>query len=621
MAIERPQYSQGQTLGAADFRAEQRYHRDARRRHALGPHTWGIVLGLELVEQPDPADATVVDIMLRPGLATDGYGCELMVDAALRLDPAAFSAFYDLAHRSVWLAYDEVTSGHDANRYDDCLPGRQTRVTEGYRIVVDPAPPTHDEIDIAGQPGVVVPDGGSLPAGAVAVPDDESIPYQTLPDTASSRWLVRLGDVKWDGTTAQFRSADPGALTNGRHYAGLVADHLLGADGTLRIAPRDDPDADAPDPDAADFVRVEGRLRVEGRINAEKDVHMEASVVRFMDPPPAPSSPPGPAIPPITISRVPGVAGAQQLWLQLGDSADDANRLLVGPGTATPNADQVSISAAGHAYLPTGNALLSLGTLGFASRTRQMIDLWGDKHQYGVGVQSGTLYQRSDNDFAWFRGGVHNDNRGDAGAGGAVAMKLTNPAGLRVFAPMATTNGLVVGSGGDDQVRTRHLVGKGSGNDNLDNLYLNFNNGFDVVVGNMGGLHSSLQVSGDLRVQGAVASVIEIWTDTVRLQNHNLTVPQPWSRPIPFGWFTSITSAFVVLQGFSLFANENVPGFDSFGHVALATNIPQHVMVTLDGVNGVSEVHGRYFCSESDVNAQGDNTVMFTVVVIGRRAP
>ena len=620
-AIERPQYTQGQTLGAADFRAEQLYHRNASRRHLLGPHTWGIVVGMELVEAPNPIDATVVDVIVRPGLASDGYGRELMVDAALRLDPGAFSAFSDLAHRAVYLAYDEVSTGHDANRYDDCLPGRQTRVTEGYRIVVDPTPPTHDDIDIAGQRGVVVPSGGSLPAGAVAIPDDESIPFQTLPDAESVRWLVRLGDVKWDGTTGQFRPADPGALTNGRRYAGLIADHLLGTHGTVQIAPRDDPDnTTTPDPDAADFATVYGRLRVKGRINAEKDVHLESSAVRFVDPPPVPPAPPGPAKPPIAISRVPGAAGAQQMWLQLGDAADDANRLLIGPGTATPTPDQVSISAAGNAYFPKGNAVLAVGTLGFASKTRQMIDLWGDKQQYGVGVQSGTLYQRSDSDFAWFRGGTHSDTRGDAGAGGTVAMKLTNPDGLRVYAPMATTGGLVVGSGGDDQVRTRHVMGKQSGNDTLDHLYLNYNNGFDVVVGNMVGIRSNLSVSGDLRVQGVVSSVVEIWSQTVRLNNGGSATPRSWTVNIAPGTFTTVTKAFVALQGFSLWDNEPSAAFDTFGHVASANAIPQHVMVLVDSVSP-TQVRGRCFCAESDAPSQNDNTVLFTVVVFGRRAP
>lgn len=614
-AIERPQYTQGQTLGAADFRAEQLYHRNGRRRHLLGPHTWGIVLGLDLVEQPNPADPTVVDIMLRPGLATDGYGRELMVDSALRLDPGAFSAFYDLAHRAVYLAYDEVTSGHDTNRYDDCLPGRQTRVTEGYRIVVDPAPPTHDDIDIAGQPGVVVPDGGSLPAGAVSIPDDESIPYQTLPGTPSTRWLVRLGDVKWDGPTGQFRPADPGALTNGRHYAGLVADHLLGAAGSLRIAPRDDPDAPTPDPDGADFAIVEGRLRVEGRINAEKDVHLEASALRFVNPPPATTPVP------ITVSRRTTLSGSEEnLWIQLGETPDDANHLLIGPGTTDPVPDVVSVSGTGDLSLPTGDASIPEGIVRFGAKTRQMIDLWGSGHEYGVGVQDFTLYHRTGSDFAWYRGGVHSGTRGDPGIGGVAMMKLTNPDGLRVFGPMATTNGLTVGSGGDDQVRTRHVVGKASGNDGIDTLYLNWATGRDVMIGTLGGPRSSLWLSGDLLVQGTVTSVVDVYTTTVRVKNTATDAPRTWQITLPAGRFTEVVSAFAVLQGFSLFDNENNSAFDSFGHVVNATAIPQHVMVTVD-TRSTSTVAGRCFCSESSAALQTDNTVLFTVVVIGRKAP
>lgn len=614
-AIARPQYTQGQTLGAADFQAEQLYHRNGRRRHLLSPHTWGIVGGLDLVEQPNPIDATLVDIMLRPGLATDGYGRELMVDAALRLDPGAFSAFADLAHRAVYLAYDEVPSGHDANRYDDCLPGRQTRVTEGYRIVVDPAAPTHDDIDIAGQPGVVVPPGGSLPPGAVAITDDESIPYQTLPDGTPMRWLVRLGDVKWDGTTGQFRPADPGALTSGRRYAGLVADHLLGAGGILRIAPRDDPDDTAvPDPDAADFATVEGRLRVTGRINAERDVYLEASALRYVDPPPATTPVP------ITVSRRTTASGSEQnLWVQLGESADAQNHLLVGPGTTDPAPGAVSVSGTGNLSLPTGSASVPSGSVNFGARTRQMIDLWGAGHEYGIGVQDFTLYQRTGSDFAWYQGGAHSDSRGDAG-GGTAMMTLTNPDGLRVFGPMATTAGLLVGAGGDDHVQTRHVIGKGSGVDSLDNLYLNFETARDVVVGNMSGLRSTLQVSGDLRVLGAVTSVVDVWTTTVRVKNSAADAPVNWSVSLPAGRFISVTSAFAVLQGFSIFNNEAVSTFDAFGHVSNTGAIPQHVMVTVDSALSTSVVSGRCFCSESASADQSDNTVLFTVVVIGRRA-
>ena len=45
-------YFERQFLGAADMQADQQYHRDAPRRHDLGPHTWGLIVGFELQEIP-----------------------------------------------------------------------------------------------------------------------------------------------------------------------------------------------------------------------------------------------------------------------------------------------------------------------------------------------------------------------------------------------------------------------------------------------------------------------------------------------------------------------------------------------------------------------------------------
>ncbi|MFZ2101297.1 MAG: hypothetical protein WAU86_12110, partial [Oricola sp.] len=69
--IERLNYYQGQYLRAQDFRDEQEYHRDLRRRHNLGQHTWGIVAGLELVEE-DKEGGSGKDIFIQPGMAVDG---------------------------------------------------------------------------------------------------------------------------------------------------------------------------------------------------------------------------------------------------------------------------------------------------------------------------------------------------------------------------------------------------------------------------------------------------------------------------------------------------------------------------------------------------------------------
>ena len=48
--ILRLHYYERQYLGAADLEDQQTYLRDMRRRHNLGPHTWGIVTGLDLTE-------------------------------------------------------------------------------------------------------------------------------------------------------------------------------------------------------------------------------------------------------------------------------------------------------------------------------------------------------------------------------------------------------------------------------------------------------------------------------------------------------------------------------------------------------------------------------------------
>jgi Chaperone of endosialidase len=80
----------------------------------------------------------------------------------------------------------------------------------------------------------------------------------------------------------------------------------------------------------------------------------------------------------------------------------------------------------------------------FGSQLRQMLNLWGT--QYGIGVQSGTLYFRTDNSsinngFAWYKGGVHNDGQQNAG-GGAPVMTLDGN-GLNVLGTATITAGRI----------------------------------------------------------------------------------------------------------------------------------------------------------------------------------
>jgi hypothetical protein len=60
--------------------------------------------------------------------------------------------------------------------------------------------------------------------------------------------------------------------------------------------------------------------------------------------------------------------------------------------------------------------------LSFGATTRQMINLW--QKDYGIGVQDSTSYFRSGNNFAWFRGGSHNNATYNPGTNGTMIMQL-----------------------------------------------------------------------------------------------------------------------------------------------------------------------------------------------------
>src|SRR5580698_6941999 len=97
--IERLNYYEGEFLGAADFEAEQEYHREMRRRHNVGQHTWGIVSGFDLVQIPNGAvdpngGLPEVDIYVQPGMAVDGFGREIVGLNKMQLTPDLFAPYF-----------------------------------------------------------------------------------------------------------------------------------------------------------------------------------------------------------------------------------------------------------------------------------------------------------------------------------------------------------------------------------------------------------------------------------------------------------------------------------------------------------------------------------------------
>jgi hypothetical protein len=321
--ISRPNYYQGQYLGAEDFRAEQLYHRDMQRRHNLGPHTWGLITGLELVERPQDGGGDI-DVYLYPGMAVDGYGREILVLRPVKLDPADFQRFATDDHYEVWVGYQEEQTGRAGNGFALCEgDGQFDRVRENFRLFVEP------DAAVAEPDGVIV-DGqlAELPDPAspadLTIPADKSVPYQELPADHRERWLLRLGSVHWDGT--KFVAAAAGRLSEGRRYAGAVTAALLAPAAVLQVRDRA---SESPLPAGAAGVAmsVEGSLTVERTLTADEDATVAGNLGIGTTAPAAR----------LDIAGTPAPTGGSPLgsdiWLRAGDG-DDGGRLWVEYGEA-----------------------------------------------------------------------------------------------------------------------------------------------------------------------------------------------------------------------------------------------------------------------------------------------
>src|SRR5262245_3004307 len=287
--IERLHYYQGEYLGALDFEAQQAYHRDMRRRHNIGHHTTGIVVGLELSQIPNGKPQNEVDIYVQPGMAVDGFGREIFVLRPYKLDALLFQDFTNTQPQNlqVWISYDETLTGRPPAGYEVCDPTtRFGRVQENYRIVIQPALPTHDPVVVDGQQVFppAPPPAPPPPAGQLTIPLDQSVPYQEFPDDEADPrplWLVQLGNVKWDYQNNRFLQLAGSVLTNGRLYVGAVAAAVIAPAGSLTIRDRASPDplpTDSTDPKYGGVAaEIEGSLQVHRLLTAVQEVLIQGT--------------------------------------------------------------------------------------------------------------------------------------------------------------------------------------------------------------------------------------------------------------------------------------------------------------------------------------------------------
>ncbi|RKF14883.1 hypothetical protein D6850_08405 [Roseovarius spongiae] len=422
--IERMNYFQFQQVGAEDFRLEQLYHRDARARHDLGPHSWGIVQGCEIVETEREGDAGFVDIKLLPGMAVDGFGRRIHLLDPLAVPPELFSVFNSERLLELWLHYDEESRRDpDDERTTICIGDTAfSRVVETHRLIVGTLSTEHDPLIVSGLEAKPALADGTADGDAPILPADKSLPTQDFPDPRSSGfWPIRLGSVRWDGTVGKFRPVNaPEDLMTGRVHAGFIGASLLAEGGELRIAPR----APHPDgPDEVDFATLEGRMTVEGRAIAKADVFLHGGMLSFQ------SDGGSDETVPLTMRRVPDASGSgADLRVQIGeDAAADNARMTIGTGLDPYDSDPAAVALSVRA---DGMVDLPVGRLRFTETARQAIDLGvpsdPDASMRGIGWQGPSVYARTGNSFYWYHEGEHDPAAGNPGTDGELLMRLTS---------------------------------------------------------------------------------------------------------------------------------------------------------------------------------------------------
>src|SRR5260370_11687380 len=100
----RPNYFTGELLKEEDFRAEQSYHIEMRRRLTNVLHEWGIAAGLSVTKEGDRKISVI------PGVAIDALGREIVLHAT---DILEFSEYDPNAIVYLTLSYDEGFEAHD----------------------------------------------------------------------------------------------------------------------------------------------------------------------------------------------------------------------------------------------------------------------------------------------------------------------------------------------------------------------------------------------------------------------------------------------------------------------------------------------------------------------------
>jgi hypothetical protein len=379
---DRPQFFEGQYLGSADLSATIAYAREAMREHVLAGHSWGIAIGLGLIETTDGSGNTL--LYIEPGFAWDGYGRPVVVLAPVQVPLGVFANLAQ-GQQPVWLRYHQ-------SPYSGLRPGFQacgaednfSRVRESFAIEVGTRNAITDRQSGVLIGGVQVNDARlALRAVDQSAPlmCDASIPYQTYPDD-SAKWLIPIGLALWQpGAPGQFQPRSPDLKKQSRlfrRYIGTVAESLYAADGVLRLRDRLTDYQTGKDVDtqcAADMMGIDdlaadqhapGRFAgtdlvwVEGDMRAKGQVRLWGTRLELRDASGSDVSVPLYARRSVSANNL---AKGQDFQIVIGDKPDGNNRLAIGTAQAYgPISELFVIRSDGKVGIGTNTPELYQGT-------------------------------------------------------------------------------------------------------------------------------------------------------------------------------------------------------------------------------------------------------------------
>jgi hypothetical protein len=300
---QRPKFYEEQYLSVADLTAAVDYSRIQQARHALGAHTWGIAIGLQLKETPQLGGA--VSVHLLPGYAWDGYGRPIVVLSPYKIPEELFSSIKFNQSNSddengkgrlikIWLRYDETATQNPRSGFEVCnVTDQFSRIQETFRLEI-----SESELNDTDRSSGITIGTKTLSDAKTALQAfdptappvyDESIPQQTFPEPeAKARWLIPIGYVRWlpvqnqaghfvarDDSEKDGAEKDSDKIRRARQYIGVVAGEIEAADGTIRLRDRSNDPLKSPfqapltvndskKPPVNDLVWVEGHMRVLG---------------------------------------------------------------------------------------------------------------------------------------------------------------------------------------------------------------------------------------------------------------------------------------------------------------------------------------------------------------------